>query len=136
MTTGAGAGGRAADGARLSWPTLLSFGSVSMPVAMLALGLFMFLPKVYSASSGIDMGDVGLIIFAMLLFFLEMQAPGIGIFGIGGVFSLVVGLFFLFGNFSGGPEIPEPGTQVSPWVSGSFIGAAGVATIEKTLRPT
>ncbi len=72
---------------------------------------------------------LGLIIFAMLLFFLEMQAPGIGIFGIGGVFSLVVGLFFLFGNFSGGPEIPEPGTQVSPWVIGSFTGAAGILLV-------
>ncbi len=72
---------------------------------------------------------LGLIIFAMLLFFLEMQAPGIGIFGIGGVFSLAIGLFFLFGNFSGGPEIPEPGTQVSPWVIGSFFGAAGVLLV-------
>jgi len=54
-------------GERLSWVTLLSFGSVSMPVAMLALGLFMFLPTVYSTSSGISMQEVGLIIFATRL---------------------------------------------------------------------
>ncbi|MFT5181335.1 MAG: GPH family glycoside/pentoside/hexuronide:cation symporter, partial [Alphaproteobacteria bacterium] len=54
-------------GERLSWVALLSFGSISMPVALLSLGLFMFLPTVYSASSGISMRDVGLIIFATRL---------------------------------------------------------------------
>ncbi len=47
--------------------TLLSFGSISMPVALLAIGLFMFLPTAYAASGGIAMGDVGLIIFATRL---------------------------------------------------------------------
>jgi Na+/melibiose symporter-like transporter len=55
------------DGERLSWTALLSFGSISMPVSLLAIGLFMFLPTVYSASSGIAMQDVGLIIFATRL---------------------------------------------------------------------
>ena len=54
-------------GERLSWAVLLSFGSVSMPVSLLAIGLFMFLPTVYSASSGISMGEVGAIIFATRL---------------------------------------------------------------------
>ena len=58
---GVGVGGQSTGGERLSWATLLSFGSISMPVSMLAIGLFMFLPKVYSASSGISMQDVGLI---------------------------------------------------------------------------
>lgn len=56
--------GLAVAGERLSWLALLSFGSISMPVALLSLGLFMFLPTVYSTSSGISMQDVGLIIFA------------------------------------------------------------------------
>ena len=64
---GVGVGGQSTGGERLSWATLLSFGSISMPVSMLAIGLFMFLPKVYSASSGISMQDVGLIIFATRL---------------------------------------------------------------------
>jgi len=66
-TATAGVGAPTAGGRRLSWMTLLSFGSISMPLAMLALGLFMFLPKVYSASSGLSMQDVGLIIFATRL---------------------------------------------------------------------
>ena len=67
LSADVGASGPAVGGERLSWATLLSFGSISMPVSMLAIGLFMFLPKVYSASSGISMQDVGLIIFATRL---------------------------------------------------------------------
>jgi len=59
--------GLTGTGERLSWATLLSFGSISMPLAMLALGLFMFLPTVYSTSTGISMQEVGLIIFATRL---------------------------------------------------------------------
>jgi len=62
-----GATAHAASGVRLSRTTLLSYGSISMPVSMLALGLFMFLPTVYSATSSISMRDVGLIIFATRL---------------------------------------------------------------------
>ena len=57
----------AAGSDRLSATTLLTFGSISMPVSLLAIGMFMFLPKVYSASSSISMQDVGLIIFATRL---------------------------------------------------------------------
>lgn len=64
---GDSASGQPAGGERLSWATLISFGSISMPLSMLALGLFMFLPKVYSTSSGISMQEVGLIIFATRL---------------------------------------------------------------------
>ncbi len=67
LTAHVSASGRAVDRDRLSWVTLLSFGSISMPISLLALGLFMFLPKVYSTSSGIAMQDVGLIIFATRL---------------------------------------------------------------------
>jgi Na+/melibiose symporter-like transporter len=67
LTADVGVSGHAVDRDRLSWTTLLSFGSISMPISLLALGLFMFLPKVYSASSGIAMQDVGLIIFATRL---------------------------------------------------------------------
>ena len=59
--------GLTAAGGRLSWAALLSFGAISMPVSMLALGLFMFLPTVYSTSTGISMQEVGLIIFATRL---------------------------------------------------------------------
>ena len=67
LTAGASAGGRAVDGDRLSWVTLLSFGSISMPISLLALGMFMFLPTVYAASGSMAMGEVGLIIAATRL---------------------------------------------------------------------
>ena len=67
VTTGAIDGARAVESERLSWTLLLSFGSISMPVSLLAIGLFMFLPTVYSTNSGISMQDVGLIIFATRL---------------------------------------------------------------------
>ena len=63
----------------------------------------------------------GLIAFAMLLFFLEMQAPGIGVFGIGGAVAFVLGAFLLFGGFSP-PAIPTPSFRVSYWVIGVVSG--------------
>jgi membrane-bound serine protease (ClpP class) len=57
----------------------------------------------------------GLIGLALVLFFLESQAAGIGIFGIGGAVSFVLGAFLLFGGF-GGPAIPTPNYRVSIWL--------------------
>ena len=57
-------GSAAGDGAPLSWLTLLSFGSISMPVSLLAIGVFMFVPTVYAANSRVSMEEVGVIIFA------------------------------------------------------------------------
>ena len=47
--------------------TLIVFGSISMPVSLLAIGMFMFVPRVYSSLGGISMGDAGLIILATRL---------------------------------------------------------------------
>ncbi len=49
---------------RLSLTTLIVFGSISMPVSLLAIGVFMFLPKVYSSLGGISMVDAGFVILA------------------------------------------------------------------------
>ncbi|MCZ6455204.1 MAG: MFS transporter [Alphaproteobacteria bacterium] len=67
MTADISATGQTVGGERLSLTTLLSFGSISMPVSLLAIGMFMFLPTAYAASGGIAMGDVGLIILATRL---------------------------------------------------------------------
>ncbi|MFC2000227.1 nodulation protein NfeD [Chloroflexota bacterium] len=64
---------------------------------------------------------VGLIIFSVILFFLELQEPGIGIFGIGGVISFLLGAFLLFGGF-GAPEIPTPSFRVAMWIIGVIGG--------------
>ena len=43
----------------------------------------------------IELWWVGLIIAALVLFFLETQMPGMGVFGIGGALCLVLGAFML-----------------------------------------
>lgn len=46
----------------LSVATLVIFASTSMPIALLAIGVFMFVPIVYSSLGGITMGEAGLVI--------------------------------------------------------------------------
>lgn len=50
------------DQERLSVATLVIFASTSMPIALIAIGLFMFVPIVYSSLGGITMGVAGLVI--------------------------------------------------------------------------
>jgi len=80
----------------------------------------------------------GLILFAMVMFFLEAQEAGLGIFAIGGVICFVLGAFLLFGGYFSSPEIPEPGSRVSAWIIGAFSGAMVVCGIGflYLLRPT
>ncbi|MBT3929838.1 MAG: MFS transporter [Rhodospirillaceae bacterium] len=52
---------------RLSLTTLIVFGSISMPISLLAIGMFMFVPRVYSSLGGITMGDAGIIILVTRL---------------------------------------------------------------------
>lgn len=87
------------------------FGVIALALAFLGLGN---LPVNWIA--------VGLIGLAMVLFFAELQAPGLGIFGLAGGVSFVLGAFLLFGGISA-PEIPTPSFRVSIWVIG---GASGV----------
>ncbi len=80
------------------------FGAIALVMAFVALGNLPF-----------NWAGLGLILFAMLLLFLELQDPGIGIFGVGGVISFALGAFLLFGGF-GTPAIPTPSFRVSMWL--------------------
>ena len=74
---------------------------------------------------------VGLIVLSMTLFFAEAQAPGIGVFGIGGVICFILGGFFLFGGFSP-PPIHTPSFRVSLWVlavASAFVFGAITLTL-------
>ncbi|MDE2920451.1 MAG: nodulation protein NfeD [Chloroflexota bacterium] len=64
-----------------------------------------------------------LILLAMGLFYGETTAPGLGLFGIGGVVSLILGAVFLFGNLFDPSSIPEIPYTVSPVTIGitSFL---------------
>jgi len=69
----------------------------------------------------VNLVAVGLLLFSMFLFFMELQQPGIGIFGIGGLISFFLGAFFLFGDF-GTPHIPKPVFRVSIWLIAVIAG--------------
>lgn len=78
---------------------------------------------------------VGLMAFAMGLFYLEMQAPGIGIFGVSGVIAFIIGGFLLFGGFT--PALPSapgaPDIRVSPFLLAG-IAAAMAALLGFVIR--
>ena len=81
-------------------------GVIALALAFLAAG-----------SLPVNWVGVGLLGLAMFLFFLEMQAAGIGVFGVGGAVSFVLGAFLLFGRFDPEP-IPAPSFGVSLWTIG------------------
>ena len=70
---------------------------------------------------------VGLLLFSLVLFYLETVQPGISIFGVGGVVCLVLGAVLLFGGRFSTPDIPEPSLVINPWVIG-VLSAGAVAT--------
>ena len=57
---------------------------------------------------------VALIALSMGLFYGETTAPGFGLFGAGGIVSLVLGAVFLFGGFFSPSDLPEPSFMVNP----------------------
>ena len=70
---------------------------------------------------------VALIAVSMGLFYGETVKPGFGVFGGGGLVSLIVGAVLLFGNFFSPSDLPEPSFMVSP-----FMIAAMTALITVT----
>ncbi len=81
---------------------------------------------------------VGLVMFAMIMFFLEMQEPGLGIFGLGGIIALVLGALLLFGGLFSTPDIPDTDIQVSLWIIGGVSGliVAWMVSFRFLSRPT
>ena len=95
-------------------PGLIGPGVIGVLFLALAFLSFGYLP--------VNWVGVALLVFAAVLLFLELQAPGVGIFGAAGVVSFLIGAFFLFGGFSA-PAIPTPSFRVSLWL----VGGVGVA---------
>ena len=74
-------------------------------------------------------GGVALIALAMVLFFLEAQAPGFGVFGATGAVSLILGGLFLVGFF-GTPEVPgSPSVAVNRWILIGIGIASGIVIV-------
>jgi len=110
---------------------LLAVGGIGLLIEFLTPGLFgpgiigliaLSLAFVVLGNMSVNWVGVGLILFAMVLFFIEAQAPGIGIAGTGGAISFILGAFLLFGNLSFSPPAPQlpaaPSAQISLWLLG------------------
>ena len=113
---------------------LLSLGSVSLMAEFFSPGVFgpgvvgviaLLLAFVALGQLSVSWVGVALILFSMGLFYFELQAPGIGAFGAGGVAAFLVGSFLIFGGFFESSAIPEPAVEVNRWV----IGAMSVALV-------
>jgi len=89
---------------------LPGFGPGIIGVVMVALAFvsFGYLP--------VNWVGVALILFAMGLFYFEMEAPGIGVFGAGGLVSFLVGALLLFGGFFGSSNPLDLTVDISLWV--------------------
>ncbi|MDA1188569.1 MAG: nodulation protein NfeD [Chloroflexi bacterium] len=80
-------------------------------------GILLALGLVGIGNLPVNWAAFGLLAFSMLLIYLEIQAPGFGIFGVGAIISFIIGAFFLFGRFSfDSPAIDSPSFRVSIWL--------------------
>ncbi len=108
---------------------LLSLGSLALLAEFFSPGVFgpgvvgviaLLLAFIAFGQLPVSWVGVALILFAMGLFFFELQAPGIGAFGAGGVVSFLVGSFLIFGGFFESSVIPEPAVEVDRWLIGAM----------------
>ena len=86
-------------------------------VGVVALGLG------FVALGNLPLNWVGaaLLALGLILFFAELQAPGLGVFGISGGVSFVLGAFLLFGD-TNPPGVEAPSVEVSIWaIAGASI---------------
>ena len=120
---------------------LLTIGGIGILIELISPGLIVpgvigvvALALAFTAIANLPVNWVGLglILLAMLLFYLEAAAPGLGVFGIGSAISFIVGAFLLFGGV-GAPPIPEPSFRVNLWIIGA-LGAFLVVSLALFLR--
>ncbi|MGH2543720.1 MAG: NfeD family protein, partial [Ardenticatenaceae bacterium] len=91
-----------------------TFGTIALALGLLG-----------AANLPVNWIGVGLIGLAMVLFFFELQAPGLGVFVIGGAVSFLLGAFLLFGGISAPPLPDAPSFRVNLW----FIGLVAAAML-------
>ncbi|MBI3744620.1 MAG: nodulation protein NfeD [Chloroflexi bacterium] len=94
------------------------FGAIALALAFVSFGN---LPVNYAG--------VGLVMFAALLFLLELHFSGHGILGVGSIISFIIGIILLFEPFAADPpNISGPSLRVSFWLVGT-LGAAFAAAV-------
>ena len=123
---------------------LLSLGGILIIIEMLTPGLILpgffgvialtlaFLGLVNLPANWIG---VGLIFLGLALFYGELLAPGLGVMGLSGAVSFILGALLLFAQFNA-PPIPTPTLSVSLWAIAvvGFIMFAFVAVLFKSIR--
>ena len=106
------------------------FGPGIAGIIMLALAFVSFgvLP--------VNWVGVALILISMPLFYLELEATGFGVFGIGGVASFVIGAFLLFGGFFGSDNPLDLTVDISLWliIVMAVVMGTGVLTLYYLVR--
>ena len=98
-----------------------ALGVIALALAFVAIG-----------NLPVNWVGAGLLVFAMLLFLVEVQAPGIGVFGVAGAVSFVLGAFFLFGGITP-PPITSPSFRIDPWLLGG-VSVVLFALLAASLR--
>ena len=106
------------------------FGPGIIGVVLLALAFVSF------GQLPVNWVGVALILFSMGLFYFEMEAPGIGVFGAGGVITFLVGAFLLFGGFFGSSDPLDLTVDISLWliVLMTVVMASAVLTLYFLVR--
>jgi membrane-bound serine protease (ClpP class) len=102
---------------------LVSLGGIGLIVELWNPGLFvpgvagviaLGLGFVALGNLPVNWVGAGLLMLGIALFLAELQAPGIGVFGIAGGVCFVLGAFLLFGDTSA-PGVEAPSVKVSIW---------------------
>ena len=106
---------------------LLTIGSIALTLEFLQPGIMVgaFVGILAMGLAFVGLGQlpvnwlgIGLLAGAVILFFVEAQAPGIGLYMAGGLICFVLGAFLLFGGLST-PPLHGSAFAVSTWVIGS-----------------
>ena len=106
---------------------LLTLGSIALTLEFVQPGILVggFVGILAMAVAFVGMGQlpvnwvgVALLTASLVLFFIEAQAPGLGLYITGGILCFLLGAFLLFGGLSP-PPINGPSFRVSTWVIGT-----------------
>ncbi len=93
------------------------FGVIALVLAFVAFG-----------NIPVNWAGVGLILFSLVLLYVELQIAGFGIFGAGAIVAFVFGTIFLLEPWAADPpSFAGPDFNPSPWLVGGLAGGFGGA---------
>lgn len=102
-------------------------------------GILLALAFVAAGNLPVNFVGIVLLVLAVVLLFVELQAPGVGVAGAGGAICFVLGALLLFGGFTPPglpekpPDLPSPSLQVNIWLLAA-VGASAFGLIWFVVR--